>query len=78
MNSDQLTAFFRELISLIAGIVFLIGAILNWNWMNDPTQKPHANRYSRGERRIIFFLLGIVLIVVSIWSFLLKLKKRRN
>ena len=74
MNSDQLTAFFRELISLIAGIVFLIGAILNWNWMNDPTQTPHANRYSRGERRIIFFLLGIVLIVVSIWSFLLKLK----
>ena len=40
MNSDQLTAFFRELISLIAGIVFLIGAILNWNWMNDPTRHP--------------------------------------
>lgn len=74
MNSDQLTAFFQELISLIAGIVFLIGAILNWNWMNDPTQKPHANRYSRGERRIIFFLLGLVLIVASIWSLILRLK----
>ena len=68
MNSDQVTAFFQELITLIAGIISLAGAILNWNWMNDPTQKPHANRYSRGERRIIFFLLGLVLIVVSIMS----------
>ena len=30
-------------------------------------------RYGRGSRRGIFFLLGIVLIVVSIWSLVMAL-----
>ena len=30
-------------------------------------------RYGRGSRRVIFFLLGIVLIVVSVWSLVMAL-----
>ena len=34
----------------------------------------YAHRHSRGYRRVVFFLLGVLLIVVSIWGFVLKLK----
>ena len=71
MNSEQITAFLQEhwyIASVIIGVVILIGAIRNWNWLCDPTGKPDSHLYGRGSRRVIFFLLGIVLIVTSIWS----------
>ena len=71
MNSEQITAFLQEhwyIASVIIGVVILIGAIRNWNWLCDPTGKPYSHRYGRGSRRVIFFLLGLVLIVTSIWS----------
>lgn len=74
MNAEKITAFLQRnhnAVTLIIGIVLLIGAIMNWNWLCDPTGKPDSHRYGRGSRRIIFFLLGIVLIVVSIMSWLL-------
>lgn len=74
MNSEQITAFLQEhwnLLTLAVGIVLLIGTILNWNWLCDPTGKPDSRRYSRGSRRFIFFLLGIILIVVSMMSWFL-------
>ena len=77
MNSEQITAFLQEhwyLASVIIGVVILIGAIRNWNWLCDPTGKPDSHRYGRGSRRVIFFLLGVLLIVVSIWEFVLKLQ----
>lgn len=77
MNSEQITAFLQEhwyLASAIIGVVILIGAIRNWNWLCDPTGKPDSHRYGRGSRRVIFFLLGVLLIVVSIWGFVLKLQ----
>ena len=52
----------------------LFGAIRNWNWLCDPTGTRDAHRHSRGYRRVVFFLLGVLLIVVSIWGFVLKLK----
>ena len=76
MNSEQITAFLQEhwyIASVIIGVVILIGAIRNWNWLCDPTGKPDSHRYGRGSRRVIFFLLGVLLIVVSIWGFVLKL-----
>ena len=42
--------------------------------MCDPTGTRDAHRHSRGYRRVVFFLLGVLLIVVSIWGFVLKLK----
>lgn len=74
MDSEKLTAFFQEhwnFITLAMGILLLIGAIRNWNWLCDPTGAPNSNRYGRGSRRVIFFLLGIVLIVTSIMSWML-------
>ena len=74
MCSEQITAFLQEhwnLVTLIFGAVLLIGAIMNWNWLCDPTGAPHSHRYGRGSRRVIFFLLGIVLIVTSIMSWVL-------
>ena len=77
MNSEQITAFLQEhwyIASVIIGVVILIGAIRNWNWLCDPTGKPDSHRYGRGSRRVIFFLLGVLLLVVSIWGFVLKLQ----
>ena len=77
MNSEQITAFLQEhwyIASVIIGVVILIGAIRNWNWLCDPTGKPDSHHYGRGSRRVIFFLLGVLLIVVSIWGFVLKLQ----
>ena len=74
MNSGQITAFLQEhwyIASVIIGAVILIGAIRNWNWLCDPTGKPDSHRYGRGSRRVIFFLLGIVLIATSIMSWVL-------
>ena len=74
MNSEQITAFLQEhwyIASVLIGAVILIGAIRNWNWLCDPTGKPDSHRYGRGSRRVIFFLLGIVLIVISIMSWVL-------
>ena len=74
MCSEQITAFLQEhwnLVTLIFGAVLLIGAIMNWNWLCDHTGKPDSHRYGRGSRRGIFFLLGIVLIVTSIMSWVL-------
>lgn len=71
MDSKKLTAFLQEhwyFITLFGGVVILIGAIMNWNWLCDPTGAPHSNRFGCGSRRVIFFLLGVVLIVVSIWA----------
>ena len=77
MDSEKITAFLQEywyFVTLLIGVLLLIGAILNWDWLCAPTGKPDSRRYGRGSRRAIFFLLGIVLIVVSIWSFVLTLK----
>ena len=77
MNSEQITAILQEhweWVTLIMGIVSVVGSIRNWNWMCDPTGKPDSHRYGRGSRRVIFFLLGLVLIVASIWSLVPEIK----
>ena len=77
MNGEQITAFLQEhwnIPSAIIGAVILVGAICNWNWLCNPNGAPHSHRYGWGSRRVIFFLLGLVLIVVGIWSLVLKLK----
>ncbi|MFR0767206.1 MAG: Imm17 family immunity protein [[Eubacterium] siraeum] len=77
MGSEKVTAFLQEhwyIAPAIIGVVILIGSTRNWNWLCDPAGAPDSHRYGRGSRRVIFFLLGILLIVVSIWGFVLKLK----
>ena len=85
MNGELIAAFLQKHWSwalLVIGAVLLIGVIMNWNWLCDPTGKPYSQRYGPCEptdkggrlaelgksRRVMFFLLGVVLIAVSIWS----------
>ena len=52
MNSEQITAFLQEywyIASVLIGVVILIGAIRNWNWLCDPTGTRDAHRHSRGS-----------------------------
>ena len=77
MNQEQITGYLQEhwyFIALFSGILILVGSIMNWNWLCDPIGTRDAHRHSRGYRRVVFFLLGVLLIVVSIWGFVLKLK----
>ncbi len=77
MDIDRIIDFFREywqIPSIIFGAIILIGAVRNWNWLCDPTGAPDSHRYGRKSRRMIFFLLGVLLIVVGIWGIVLRLK----
>ena len=63
MNSEQITAFLQEhwyIASVIIGVVILIGAIRNWNWLCDPTGKPDSHRYGRGSRRASVICFSVV------------------
>ena len=78
MDREKIMTFLQEhcyIASIFTGVILLVGAIRNWNWLCDPAGTPDAYRHGRGYRRAIFFLLGVLLIVVSIWGFMLKLKK---
>ncbi len=78
MDHEKIMTFLQEhwyIASIFTGVILLAGAILNWNWLCDPTGTSDAYRHGRGYRRAIFFLLGVLLIVVSIWEIVLKLKK---
>lgn len=77
MEQEKIMIFLQEhwyIASLFTGVILLAGSIRSWNWLCDPTGTRDAYRHSRGYRRAIFFLLGVLLIVVSIWGFVLKLK----
>ncbi len=77
MDSDKIMVMAQEhwyYVAALVGVVILVGAIRNGNWLCDPTGAPDSHRYGRGARRGIFFLLDVLLIVVSIWGFVLRLK----
>ena len=77
MDSEKIAAFLQErwyIAALVAGLLALTGAVLNWDWLCDPTGAPRSHRYGRGSRRAIFFLLGAALAVAGIWGFALALK----
>ena len=74
MDSEKITAFMREhwnIILIVAGVMLIVGAALNRNWLCDPTGAPQSHRYGRSSRRVIFFLLGAALVIVRIWSMVL-------
>ena len=75
MNSDELfergQAFLAEhwpLVGIVAGVFFLLGAIMNWNWLCDPKGTHSAySIFGRTGRRIAFGIVGAVLIIVGVW-----------
>lgn len=54
--------------TLPLGAVSLAGAAFNWNWLCAPASKADAERYTRGTRRLIYSLQGLLLLAVSIWG----------
>ena len=77
MDHEKIMTFLQDhwyIASVFIGAVILIGAIRNWNWLCDPNGTRDAYRHSRGYRRVVFFLLGVLLVVGGLWGFVLKLK----
>lgn len=69
MDLPCITSFLHKhwfLVIGVIGMVICLGAILNWNWLCDQRSKPYAQYYSRGTRRFVILLLGLVLIAVSV------------
>ncbi len=73
MISDELFLQVQDFIRLhwywldmLFGSVFLIGAVLNWNWLCDPAGAPYSHRFGRTSRRLIFGAGGAVLLVVGV------------
>lgn len=68
---DFVANMFREgtdVIWILFGVLLMVGSIRNWDWLCDPTGKPHAPLMTRGMLRFSFFCLGIVLCVCGIWT----------
>lgn len=62
---EKITAFaaeYREYITLLIGIVLVVGAVKDWNWLCSPVGKPDGHLLSRGMYRLIFGALGLILI----------------
>lgn len=71
MSQEKIMNFIQEhwyFVMLSIGILVLVGSIFNWNWICNPVGKSYSQHYGRGLRRVIFFLLGVVLIIVSLWN----------
>lgn len=44
------------------GVLLIVGAIQNWDWLCDPVGKPDFVWKSRGVLRCIFFSCGVILV----------------
>ena len=69
--NDFIESMFRDgadVIWILFGGLLIVGSIRNWDWLCDPTGKPHAPLMTRGMRRFSFFCLGFVLCVCGIWT----------
>ncbi len=67
----QLFTDYNDVIWLLFGFILVFGSVKNWDWLCDPTGKPHAPLMTRGLLRFIFFSLGLLLIGCSFY-FLVK------
>ncbi len=68
MDKAKLSAFiaeYNDYITIVMGLVLVVGSVQNWDWLCDPAGKPDAHLLSRGMYRLIFGALGLILIVCS-------------
>lgn len=68
-----LSHFFAEnndVLCLLTGVLLIIGAWKNWNWLCDPVGKPYNTYLTRGLLRLIFCGCGFVLVVSGAWLLL--------
>lgn len=60
----------NDVLCLLAGVLLIIGAWKNWDWLCDPVGKPYNTYLTRGLLRFIFFGCGFVLVVSGAWLLL--------
>ena len=64
---EKLISEYSDFIFALFGVLLVVGSIRNWDWLCDPTGKPHAPLMTRGLLRFIFFCLGIILIICELY-----------
>lgn len=94
MNEDKIRSWmhnnsetFSRLVSLaflVFGVLVVIGAVKNWDWIYKPDASYH-NRWTIGQvsrylgrdtARVIGFVCGLLLVVAgSVWSYMAFFKK---
>lgn len=75
---------FLSLAILAVGILLIIGAILNWDWMYKPDEHYH-NRWNTGQisrylgrntARVFGFAVGLLLVIAGgLWSYMAFFRK---
>lgn len=69
---------------LVVGILLIIGAIMDWDWIYKPDNTYHNNwntgqisRYlGRGTARVFGFLVGLLLVIAGgAWSYMAFFRK---
>jgi len=82
-NSGLVGKFFSIAI-LAVGLLLIIGAILNWDWMYKPDEHYHnrwntgqISRYlGRGTARVFGFAVGLLLVIAGgYWSYMALFRK---
>ena len=53
---------YSDYIWIAFGVLLIVGAIQNWDWLCDPVGKPDFALKSRTILRIIFFGCGVILV----------------
>ena len=77
MATDTIQVFVKQYMDWImaaAGVLLIIGSLMDWEWLCNPQGAPYAWQYggSRGMRRLIFIALGAVLLLAGGWLILKK------
>ena len=78
---------FSKIVSLaflVFGILVIIGALKNWDWLFKPDES-YQNKWTIGQlsrylgrntARVIGFILGVVLVIAgSVWSYMALFRK---
>lgn len=59
----------------LIGLLLIIGVVLDWDWLCDPLYTRSMNSiFGRTGRRILFGLLGSIMVLVSV----LRLKNKKK
>ncbi len=70
--------FWKKVLPIILGLIgllLIIGVVLNWDWLCDPLYTRSMNSiFGRTGRRILFGLLGSIMVLVSV----LRLKNKKK
>jgi hypothetical protein len=63
-------AIITAAIFAIVGLLSVVAAIANWDWFfNSLNAQLYTGRMSRRAARIIYFILGVLILIMAIYLF---------